>query len=182
MPRTIIMNTIPSHESKSSRMRSMRPKSQCRHCSRWFQPMLAGPLAHYCYRVECRVAMKRDWSVRYRRRIKEGHTPREQAPRRLEIVRAPAPPPKPVTWWVAQAMGVMERCVKCDGPVEGVYVAPTQGTQGECAVVAHCRMCGAERMVLAGRGGVPYEDQTRGVIRGPREVARRMNTSRRARA
>lgn len=27
---------------------------------------------------------------------------------------------------------------------------------GECAVVAHCRVCGAERMVIAGRGGMPY--------------------------
>ncbi len=86
---------------------------------------------------------------------------------------------RPFSWWVAQADAMMERCVKCEGPVEGVYVPPTQATMGECAVVAHCRICGAERMVLAGRGGVPYTDQASGQLRGPREKARRMNTSRR---
>ena len=85
-------------------------------------------------------------------------------------------PPKPLSWWVAQTMGVMEWCGKCQEPVEGVYVPPTRETANECAVVAHCR-CGWERLVLAGMAGVPYEDQPRGTLETPR---RRANTSRRA--
>lgn len=69
--------------------------------------------------------------------------------------------PQPMTWWVAQADEIMERCQKCDGPVEGVYVPPTQSTLGECAVVAHCRICGRERVVITGRGGVPDGADTR---------------------
>ena len=68
----------------------------------------------------------------------------------------PPQTPKSLTWWVAQAMGVMEQCVKCEGLVEGIYVPATRETMGECAVVAHCRICGWERVVLAGHGGVPY--------------------------
>mgnify|MGYP001580033488 CR=1 FL=1 len=60
------------------------------------------------------------------------------------------------SWWVAQADAVTATCAKCEGAMDGVYVPPTQATMGECAVVAHCRMCGAELMVIAGRAGVPY--------------------------
>ena len=69
----------------------------------------------------------------------------------------PLPQPKSYSWWVAQADQVRETCAKCEGPVEGAYAPPTPATHGECAVVAHCRLCGAERMVLCGRGGIPYE-------------------------
>ena len=65
--------------------------------------------------------------------------------------------PVPLGWWIAQANAIRETCERCEGPVEGVYVAPTKETMGECAVVAHCRICGRERMVTAGRNGIPYE-------------------------
>ena len=73
-------------------------------------------------------------------------------------------PPQPFIWWVAQANQVTGTCEKCEGPIEGVYVPPTQGSEYECAVVAHCRVCGQERMILAGSAGVPYTDQTRGEL------------------
>ena len=101
--------------------------------------------------------MRLAWGQKYRERIKDGHIPKERVKwEALSIPDPPPPAPKPVTWWVAQAMGIVETCERCEGPVEGVYVAPTMATQGECAVVAHCRICGRERMVLSGRMGVPY--------------------------
>ena len=87
-------------------------------------------------------------------------TAQRRAQREGEIFAALPPTPslipKPLVWWVAQAMGIMERCIKCEGPVEGTYVSATPETMGECAVVAHCRLCGRERVVITGRGGVPY--------------------------
>ena len=65
---------------------------------------------------------------------------------------------KPLDWWVSQAHQVSGRCQVCEGPIEGMYIPPTVETQGECAVVAHCRVCGRERMLLAGRNQVPYEE------------------------
>lgn len=123
--------------------------------------------------------MKLAWGVRYRQRIASGeHVPKEQVEKRLPTRRDPPIVPKPFSWWVAQADAITETCAKCEGPMEGVYVPPSQGNMEECAIVAHCR-CGVERMILAGRGGVPYEDQVRGEVRPPQVKARRTNTSRR---
>ena len=115
--------------------------------------------------------MKLAWGKAYRRRISSGeHVPKDRAGTRagsLVIVRPPPRVPKPFSWWVAQADQVSETCAKCEGAMEGVYVPPTQETMGECAVIAHCR-CGIERVVIAGRDRVPYDDQTRGTVKPPR--------------
>jgi hypothetical protein len=165
---------MPSVNEMTSR------EQKCKHCHRTFIVMrVSGRPREFCYRPKCRYAMKLAWGRSYRRRIARGeHVPKERLVMTVPTL-PPPPPPKPVTWWVAQAMGIVETCRACEGPVEGIYIAPTTETKGECAVVAHCRLCGRERMVLAGRAGVPYEDQSPGQLRGPREVARRVNTSRR---
>ncbi len=73
------------------------------------------------------------------------------------VVRAePERTVRPLTWWVAQAEAIAETCAKCDGPVRGQYIPPTQSTMNECAVVAHCQLCGSERVLIAGHGGTPY--------------------------
>ena len=163
----------------SSQAIMLPAKRQCTHCSQWFQP-LTDTARSFCYRKACRYAMKLAWGVRYRQRIASGeHVPNEQREKRTPTVRPPEIVPKPFSWWVAQADAVTETCTKCEGPMEGVYVPPSQGNMGECAIVAHCR-CGVERMILAGRGGVPYEDQIRGEVRPPQVKARRVGTSRRA--
>ena len=110
----------------------------------------------WCAKLECCRLWKRKTQKTYQDRLRAGLViPRknhdEYAPREPPI------PPKPLSWWLAQALSVEGACPKCAEPVEGVYVSPTQATMGECAVVAHCR-CGWERMVVAGRGGMPYEN------------------------
>ena len=100
-------------------------------------------------------------------------TAQRRAQRESEVFAALPPTPslipKPLVWWVAQAMGIMERCVKCEGPVEGTYVSATPETMGECAVVAYCRLCGRERMVIAGRGGIPYSQEELEAARAHRD-------------
>lgn len=153
------------------------PKRQCQHCALWYQPIVrSGRPTEYCFRVVCRKAMKLAWGMRYRERIKAGYVPKEFAPR-VKVVPPPAPTPKPSPWWVAQAEAIRETCERCEGPVEGVYIPPTRETANECAVVAHCRLCGRERMVLSGMAGTPYEDQTREPLKGPK---RRAGMARRA--
>ena len=85
---------------------------------------------------------------------------------------------RPFSWWVTQAEAITETCPKCEGPVEGVYVPPSQANMGECAVVAHCRICGSERMVIAGRAGVPYGTEP---VLTPTEQAVQQERSRRGR-
>ncbi len=154
----------------------MTTRSQeCKWCGEAFTIARSnGRPREYCQAAECQYQMKLAWTRRYRQRIKNGYVPRERG-KLYPVVFTPPLIPKPITWWVAQAMGIVETCKACEGPVEGVYVAPTVETMGECAVVAHCRTCGRERMVLAGRGGVPYEEQGPGQVYEPR----RANTSRR---
>ena len=114
----------------------------------------SGRPPQYCDKLACRRIQRRERDRAYDERRKAGlvRSPHESPERPL----TPQAPPQPVSWWVAQAEAIRETCSVCEGPVEGVYVAPTQGTVGECAVVAHCRMCGRERVIIAGRMGVPY--------------------------
>ena len=136
---------------------TLQRECYCKHCHQTFFTRTNGRPREYCDRLPCQREMRLTWGREYRQRLKEGYTPTQRRSRPDDLLpRAPEPSPKPVTWWVAQAMGIVETCEKCEGPVEGVYVAPTMATQGECAVVAHCRLCGRERMVLSGRMGVPY--------------------------
>ena len=81
----------------------------------------------------------------------------------------PTPNVRPLVWWIAQAELITETCAKCEGPMTGQYITPTQGTMGECAVVANCRICGTERVVIAGRGGIPYSDADLAAARGHQE-------------
>ena len=87
-------------------------------------------------------------NARYDRRWEKPEGPRE-----------PVPEAQPFSWWVAQANEVDTRCPRCDGPVHGIYIPPTAATVGECAVVAHCRLCGREHVLIVGRAGVPYTQQ-----------------------
>ena len=148
----------------------MTAMTQCALCEGPMTPQVrkSGRRKRYC----SKACMSKSHDIQRR------ETYRVMRDKRVKVVilREIVTPPQPVTWWVAQAMGVMEWCGKCQEPAEGIYVPPTRETMNECAVVAHCR-CGWERVVLAGMAGVPYEDQARGVVMGPR---RRENTSRRA--
>ena len=109
----------------------------------------------YCEGRECRRIQRQARDRAYHERRKAGlvQSPHDTPDRPL----APLAPPQQVDWWAAQADAIEETCQVCQGPVFGVYVAPTRDTFGECAVVAHCRICGRERVVIAGRMGVPYE-------------------------
>src|SRR3990167_468007 len=129
-------------------------KLRCLICRAPLPPpvRINGRPREYCSRA-CRRIQARRKDYAYRQRVKLGLT----VPREGSTEPRPKPQPsQPVSWWVAQAEAIRETCRVCEGPVEGVYVAPTQGTVGECAGVAHCRMCGRERVIIAGRMGVPY--------------------------
>ncbi len=81
-----------------------------------------------------------------------------------------------MAWWIAQADQITGSCAKCEGLIVGAYIPPTQETMGECAVVAHCRLCGAERLVIAGRGGVPY-DMTTPVLSEAERIAQEQRSA-----
>jgi len=129
--------------------------TRCVICGAKFPPpiRLSGRPRQYCSDA-CRRAMARKADQEYRDRRKRG----ELAPpsERVEIIREPQRPVMSVAWWSEQANKIDEICKACHGPVFGVYVAPTKETVGECAVVAHCRICGREWMIISGRMGVPY--------------------------
>ncbi len=169
---------IPKLVSSTNMKPERKTDPQCLVCrAPLVLKRLTGRPPRYCDGPECRRVMRQARDRAYDERRKAGlvHSPHETLERPL----TPLAPPSPLSWWIEQAEAIQETCRVCAGPVVGVYVAPTVETMGECAVVAHCRVCARERMVLAGRGGVPYTEQGPGQLRGPRQVARRMNTSRR---
>ena len=142
-----------------------------------------------CARRACSHALRQQYDKAYRGRLKARLTKVYTcAVDDWALPRDTPPVVQPFSWWVAQAAVIRETCRKCEGPVEGGYVPPTKETMGECAVVAHCRLCGAERMVIAGRGGAPYTPegladaraQTRRALpgNGPRRASRRGATRR----
>ena len=81
------------------------------------------------------------------------------------IWRQDTKPPRPFSWWVAQADCIGGACPKCSGPTHGQYLPPSRHTMNECAVVEHCRICGWEHAVITGMSGRPYDTPVT-----PREV------------
>ena len=130
----------------------------CRICSGPLPPPKRnnGRPREFCS-PKCQRIAQRTRDAEYRRRVKLGLI----EPRRVIVERAPEIPPRPFSWWVAQTEEIAGTCAKCEGPIVGVYVPPTRATVNECAVVAHCRICGNERMILSGMAGVPNGDHNR---------------------
>ena len=155
-----VNDMTPAHVSQPIMTKLTRKsRTTCTVCERPLPPPIrgSGRPREICSPT-CYLAYRRVIDRRHRARAKSGEG--AIAPwRRGPVERTPLPVPQPFSWWVAQAEAVEGVCAKCEGPLVGVYVPPTRATVNECAVVAHCRVCGGERLVLAGCAGVPYDQK-----------------------
>lgn len=65
---------------------------------------------------------------------------------------------QPVSWWtlMAQEYGGKE-CPRCGGLTRAFYFPPTRKSVGDCGILETCRLCGYEKVHLAGRWGAPID-------------------------